>query len=631
MSLRAKVILLLLGVFFVSMIAEIAVQRLAVFPSFVELEREEALKDLERCSEALEREIEHLMVFTGDWAAWDDTYDYAQDRNADYEEANLLEETFEGGDLNLIYIVNNDGEVVWGAAYDLPSLEPVELDWFPAASFSTDHPLLQFDSLEDELSGLLMTDHGPLLVASHPILTSEDRGPIRGAFVMGRFLTDDAVADLAEQTQVNFRLWPIDSESMEAADRTAIGGISAETPVIIEQVSDAQLVVYSTFADILGEPALLMRVNVPRDISRRGGGAMLFASVSLIAASLCVLLALMVLLQRVVIGPIVRLTSHATAIGESGDLSLSTGMERSDEIGLLAVEFDNMTRKLEQSRTQLVDLSRQAGMSEVATGVLHNIGNVLTGMSVSTSQALEKTQKLNVPDVVAMAELLGKHEDDLGAFITTDKKGKLIPKFLGQVGENLNAQRKVILDELESVGQSLNHITDIVRMQQSYAKVNGVMEKVRPIDLANDALRINSASLKNTDVEIVRKFGEVPPITTDRHTVLQILVNVLNNALWAVSETDSAGKRITIRIGLAPDGDDRLQIIVSDNGVGIAPENLTRVFSYGFSTRSDGNGFGLHTGALDAKALGGSLNGASEGPGKGATFTLELPINPTVK
>lgn len=161
-------------------------------------------------------------------------------------------------------------------------------------------------------------------------------------------------------------------------------------------------------------------------------------------------------------------------------------------------------------------------------------------------------------------------------------------------------------------------------MQQSYARVSGVLERVPVVELLEDAIQINFAAFQRHEIRLVREFGPVPPVLVDRHKVLQVLINLLRNAKYALGESKAPEKRLTISLGM--NGNSRVKISVQDNGVGIPPENLTRIFAHGFTTKKQGHGFGLHSGALAAKEMGGSLHAQSEGPGRGATFILELPI-----
>jgi signal transduction histidine kinase len=218
--------------------------------------------------------------------------------------------------------------------------------------------------------------------------------------------------------------------------------------------------------------------------------------------------------------------------------------------------------------------------------------------------------------------MLQEHAHDLGAFITSDSKGKLVPTYLAKLSENLLAEQEATVGELNSLRQNVEHINEIVAMQQNYARVGGVKEIINVVNLVEDSLRMNESALNRHHVEVVREFENVPPMNVDRHKLLQILTNLVGNAKQACQESERADKRLTVRVA---NGDGRIKISVIDNGVGIVPENLTRIFNHGFTTRKDGHGFGLHSGALAAKEMGGSLNVRSDGPGQGAAFTLELP------
>jgi sensor domain CHASE-containing protein len=606
--------------------ADYAIQRFVVFPRFVALERDEALKDIERCREALQREIGHLSLLTHDWSAWDETYNYVLTANEDYEKANFTDDVFRDAKLNLIYCVKPEGEVVWGRVRDVDNTTVIQIDDFPAERLPPDHLLLQHTSPDSRRDGVLMTQRGPMLISSQPIINSNNEGPIRGTFLMGRFLHEEAIESLAEQTRVDLSIRPIADPELPAEDGRAMTQITSEKPTLIEERAEGMLAVYAVFDDVAGKPALLMRADVPREISAKGKAATRFAIFSLVTAGLCTLVVLIFLLQRIVVGPIARLTTHATAIGASGDLTAKIAMPRNDEIGTLAFEFDRMVQRLAESRSQLAEASRRAGMSEVASGVLHNVGNVLTSVNVSAGLAVDKVRKLAISDLVSVTDLLQQRAGDLGTFVTADEKGKLIPRFLTELGQHLADQQQTVLNELQSLNKDLEHIKEIVDMQQRYAKVSGVMETVSLVDLMEDALRINGGGLDRHRVRVVREYGDVSVISTDKHKVLQILVNLISNAKYALDEHNPDDRVMTLRIALHPHLGGRVQIDVVDNGIGIRQENLTRIFSYGFTTRKEGKGFGLHAGALAAKTLGGSLAAQSAGPGQGATFTLVLPL-----
>lgn len=283
--------------------------------------------------------------------------------------------------------------------------------------------------------------------------------------------------------------------------------------------------------------------------------------------------------------------------------------------------------ELDALHKELVQTSRQAGMAEVATGVLHNVGNVLNSVNVSAALVCDRVRNSETKALSQAASVLRQHEHDLDVYLAEDPKGKLIPPFIVHISDVLVKEQAFILEELNLLAKNIEHIKDIVTMQQSYARVSGFIEEVQLAELMEDALRLNSAALERHGVRVVRKFTQVPTVAVDKHKVLQILVNLVRNARFALEEAAREDKCLALSIAVNGDRK-RVRLTVEDNGVGIQPENLTRIFSHGFTTRRDGHGFGLHSGALAAREMGGSLLAHSDGPGHGAVFTLDLPIAP---
>lgn len=283
--------------------------------------------------------------------------------------------------------------------------------------------------------------------------------------------------------------------------------------------------------------------------------------------------------------------------------------------------------ELELMHQKLIETSRLAGMAQVATDVLHNVGNALNSINVSSSLAGDCVRQLDFSKLARVAQLIQQQTGRLDEFLTTDPQGKHIPAYLTAAAENFEAQRAGLLQEIGQLRQFIDHVNQIVAMQQSYAKVAGVCEVVDLPQLLEDALHLNWAALDRHGVFLIRDFEPVPPVVVDRHKVLQILVNLISNAKHALKHCTHPRKELTLRLGL--DGPATVRIQVIDNGEGIAPENLTRIFGHGFTTRKDGHGFGLHSGALAAREMGGSLTAHSDGLGLGARFTLVLPVRHT--
>ena len=281
--------------------------------------------------------------------------------------------------------------------------------------------------------------------------------------------------------------------------------------------------------------------------------------------------------------------------------------------------------ELEMLNRRLLESSRHAGMAEVATGVLHNVGNVLNSVNVSSTLICDQVRNSKASRLKDVVLLLNKNAENLGSFIVNDPKGKIIPGYLTTLSERLTAEQQDLLKELELLTKNIEHIKEIVAMQQNYARVSGIIESLSIKNLMEDALQMNAAALSRHGIMVSRNYEEVPLIAVDKHKILQIFVNLIRNAKYAIDAAARRDKRIEITIGMKDNS--RVVVSVKDNGIGIAPDNLTRIFSHGFTTKKDGHGFGLHSGALAAKEMGGSLAAHSEGPGTGAMFTLELPLS----
>jgi signal transduction histidine kinase len=297
-------------------------------------------------------------------------------------------------------------------------------------------------------------------------------------------------------------------------------------------------------------------------------------------------------------------------------------------VGLIGIGRDvthikEAEAKLEQVHKQLMDASRKAGMAEVATSVLHNVGNVLNSVNVKSTSVAEGLRNSKVGNLSKLMALLQEHQADLGQYLTSDPKGKQLPKYLAQLADHLAGERTVALEGLAQLQKYIEHIKDIVAMQQNYSKSSVVLETLPLIELIEDAVRMNAGSMERHNVKVVREYVDEPVMLVDKHKLLQILVNLVRNAKHACNDAAEMNKTITLRV---TKGGDRVKIGVIDNGVGIAPEHLTLIFNHGFTTKKDGHGFGLHSSALTAKEMGGTLTAFSDGLGRGASFILELPI-----
>ena len=281
-------------------------------------------------------------------------------------------------------------------------------------------------------------------------------------------------------------------------------------------------------------------------------------------------------------------------------------------------------KQREELNKRLQAAARQAGMAEVATGVLHNVGNVLNSVNVSANLIAERNQSPNVSILADAIGVLNDNSSDLGHFVTRDDRGKLLPTLLQQISEGLLKEQEARQSELNSMVANVEHIKSIVAMQQSFASSGGLIEPVRLNVLFEQAIKLNQASLKRHQVELTLSYDSAEWIMADKHQILQILVNLLKNGIEAVKEVDAEKRQIEI---FTKDDGEYIEIGVRDNGIGIAPNDLARIFQHGFTTKASGHGFGLHSCANAAQQAGGALTAFSKGPQQGATFVLRLPMH----
>lgn len=615
MSLRNKVIWIVVALFLCYGALDFAIQRLVILPSFESLEKDEARKNMERIIETLEREAQVLGSSVNDWAFWDATYAYVAGEDPSYEEANLYASTLTGLNINLLYFYNQDGEVVWGKVFDLATVEEIALPDFDQSRIGPQHPLVAHSSPTSKVEGIMLTTRGPIVVAARPVLDNQRKGPVRGAVVMGRLLDAPALKRLAEQARVDLTVTPIPARD----DATTV---KASDTITIRQSDDVSTV-SATYPGVDGKPALLLEVAVPRNISQRGQQAIQYALGSLALAGFLVLGVLLFTLQVTVFRPLQQLRDHAVRIGESDDLDSRLNLQRVDEIGVLAESFDNMVGQLAETRRRLIDQSFHSGVAELASGVLHNVGNALTPLVTGLSGAASALRRLPSGDFELAQEELARgtaspeRTADLEAFV------KLAGKQSYKVIANVEG-------DLVAASERVQHIEQIVADQARLSRSERVMEALDPNALAEESLRVvGDERVGSVDVVLAPSLAGSPRMLGPNATLVQVFTNLMLNAIESIQRLEDPGNgQLTIT---ATEHDGLVSIAFTDNGNGITPEVRAHMFERGFSTKTEGSsGLGLHWCATTLQGIGGALQAESDGPGAGATMTISVPLAPAV-
>jgi sensor domain CHASE-containing protein len=608
MNIRLKVMSLVALLFAVLTAAAVIVQQRTIRPSFARLEQANAQTSMKRIRYAMDRSMEALQVTSLDWSNWADAYRFVQDRNPDFVRTNVTNASLKTLQINAMVLVDLEGRVVLRSDNTLDRDAWLDGTVLAGTLLRGDFPWRQVLGTMKTSRGLIRTRRGILMISGAPILDGTGGGKPRGMAIMGRLLTPERLRGFGSQTQSHLQL---------VEDRLA--GTSER---IVE--SDAVTQVYGSFEDVYGRPLMTLRVDVPREITAIGEAAIHYASASLVAAAVVVLIMLLVLLNRLVLAPLTRMTRHAAEIGAQGNLSARLNFDSGDEFGQLAREFDRMVERLAHARRELVDQSFQAGFAEMAKGVLHNLGNALTPLGVRLTLMEQRMRTAPAADLErASSELAGGPAD-------SDRSADLV-EFM-KLGCR---EMAVMVCETEADIALMQRQTALMRASLTEqlcasAHQTPVMETVTlPALIAQSLEIVPDASRRLLQVDVDKSLQQVGAVPVARTVLRLVLQNLIINAADAVRDAGMDRGVLKVAAEIVAERDrEQLHLHCEDNGVGIPTGDLERVFDKGFSTKSrDSNhGIGLHWCANAIGALGGRIWAVSEGPGHGAALHLILPL-----
>ncbi|MBF0203206.1 MAG: diguanylate cyclase [Desulfamplus sp.] len=393
-SLKTRVFIIFSLLTLVFLVVDYGIQKAVIFPTYLALEESEALQNMERVSESILREIKHIDILCHDWSSWDDSYEYSISKSQAFEESNLTSGSFISNRINLVYICNNKGDILWESVYDLDSGEPIQMKNIldnPAlkkklVNFSHDS-FPEYPAVPEQLtaSGIINTEHGLLMIASRPILKSSNQGPARGALMMGRFLDDEFVQKLVVQTKVDFNVISlyeksnmekyrqvlskliqtkpkqIETAQIETAETATVQtestqkGLSATPSYYLEKMNHNALEIYSCIFDIENKPAMLISFALPREISKQGMKTISFAIIYILIVGTVVLVIFLLFINKMILNPLLKLKILIQYVENTGDLSMRSTVEHMDEIGILSAGFNRMMEKTESQAKELAD------------------------------------------------------------------------------------------------------------------------------------------------------------------------------------------------------------------------------------------------------------------------------------
>lgn len=619
-SLNNKVMRLLGVVIAILLLGNGAMFAFVVWPAFGDLEHREAEQNAQRVFEALTKEQDDLGRDNRDFSAWDQTYDYVVAPNEAYDRELFTYDIMHDLELELVAIYDIDGRYLRGMAVDLGTGEEITIEPF-TSDLPVDHPLLA-SSRMNGLTGIMLTEHGPMLMASFPILQSTREGPVRGTFFMGRLLNTAFIQALVEQTHVGFDLFRTDQDDLPAELRSAAEELAQGATYAFATPDGDILATYQLAPTMMEGAPLLIQAETPRSISAIGRTTLALAILSTIITALLVMAVIWLTLTRLIVAPLNKLTTHVVAIGKTGDLTRRVGLERNDEIGVLSKEFDAAAEQLGNVRRRLVEQSYQSGMAEIAAGVIHNVRNALSPMVVTVSHLSEVA-------VMPPATHLAAAFADLKSETTPADRRQLLVEYVEAATQAMLERGERFAEDLKIVAEQNRHIEQILDDHTALSMGTRRFEPVSVQQVVQDASRhIPPKDKALVELHIGAGVKTVPAVLGHPIVIAQILGNLMVNAAEAIHETGRTGGRVEVDAALEwDDGRRVVHLTVKDNGSGIDPAVAMNLFGRGFSTKKGKTGgIGLHWSANSIAAMGGRMSAQSEGAGRGACIHVILPV-----
>jgi len=624
MNIRWKVITLVASLFAVLIAIEIVIQERVFMPSFQQLERSQADTSMRRIRYALDRSLEGLKLNDQEWSNWGELYQYMQDFNPAFLATYSTAEAMAPLKSNVLLLVDMQGKYVFSVARDWASGAPLAIELAAGSALPDDFPWRAALAAGKPVRGLINTSQGVMMLAGAPIFNGSAHGEPRGMTIMGRLLTPEQLKRIGTEAQVEVSMLP-DS------------GPEPRDGELVETEHTTR--VFGTFADVYGKPVLTLRIDVPRNITARGYAAVRYSLWYLVGAAVTVLVLVLVILNRVVLAPIARVTRHAVTVGEGDDLTARLAAQGSDEIAQLSREFDRMVQSVAESRQRHLEQSYQAGFAELAKGVLHNLGNAMTPLEVRLSLLAARLRSAPHADVLwAANELAGKpHAADAGDTLAADSdSGALLRRadllsFVELGCREIAAAAKGAQEDIDVMQRQTAIMRAALAEQLPGKQFNQRLESVMLPELIAQSLEIvPDAFRQRVAVEVDESLRAVGPVPVARTALRLILQNLIINAADAVRDAGRERGTLRFRAEIRSEHETaQLCLHAQDDGVGIAAEDLPRIFERGFRAMSEvtNQGLGLDWCANALRSLGGSISASSEGRGRGATMHIVLPVN----
>ncbi|MFC1976774.1 CHASE4 domain-containing protein [Chloroflexota bacterium] len=595
MTLRTKVLLIIGGSLLCMVGLAYATSRFTFIRGLEEIEQHDTRRNVERALGALAYLITDMEADAADWAAWDDTYAFIGDSNDEYIQSNLVDETFIKLRLNLMLFVDSSGSIVFGKAFDLENEAEISIPQDLLGRLSGDTPLLSQPGEHSFTAGIILLDEGPMLIASQPILTSEDKGPARGTLIFARYLDSEVSGRLAETTLSRMTLRPLD-KVMYPDFKEALPSLLKGEAIFVKPLSTQYVGGYTLLKDVYGEPALMLRVDVPRDTYQLGQLTINYYILSILGLGALVGTMTIFMVQKQVLSRFTNVIQGINRIATSGDTSIRISLAGRDELSVVAGTINGMLGALQESETEL------QGLYQNEKGLRQEVEEELQKRTEFT-RALVHELKTPITPVLAATELLLEE--------IKDERLIRLAQSIGRGASNLN--------------QRIDELLDLARGETDMLELT--LDSVDPIPLLREiGYEMIPVALSNGQSLTIELPPSIPAVWADRGRLRQVVLNLLNNAFKFTPE----GGSIILK---AKEDGANLVVEVKDTGRGISKEDEQRLFDPYYRIESDrerlsGLGLGLALAKRFVELHGGRIWAEGE-QAQGSTFGFSLPLEAT--
>jgi len=622
MRLSVKIMIVICCIFLLSVFLYHIITTRIILGGFTRLEETNIQTNLNRALKTLEQDLAALESTGGDWAAWNETRDFVKDQDKEYIENNLNISTLENINMDFMLYLNNSGELLY--SFGIQNGEeareaPVQEDLIRL--IRDQRSLCTHKNAKDAKTGIILLSEKTAMITAWPISNNEMDGPLSGTLVMGRYFEDDELGALEERTQLNVTLQRTDKNQAKGGFAAAISELSQGNKIAIYRDPSDAISSYSFFKDISGKDSLIVGVTETRDIFKQGRITTGYFRWMQFMLGLIILTVLFFTLQYVVLKPLLRLKAHVLSIGRSGDLSTRMPLTRRDEIGELAGEFDRMLEQLSDARNRLMEQSYYSGIGDMASGILHNIRNLLTPMIGQIENIRDKAKEIPL-DNMEQAII------ELNAEGLEKEREKSLRKYLSLAISRLSKVNQDIDKGLMVISGQTTHMEEALSQQDKFSHFKRALEPLNMNIVIEDAIKMMPKKLRDAvDIGIDPGLAGLSQVSAERIVLIQVITNLLNNASESILRKGNKKGNIWISGIFERSGEvGNVHVRIRDDGEGIDKADLKKIFNRGYSTKTPKpSGIGLHWCSNALSAMKADIYAESAGLGHGSSFHIIIP------